>query len=77
MNNIWGIAALVFGVIVAFVAAQSFYTVDETERVIITQFGRPLDDVIDQAGLKAKIPFIQEVNRIEKSILVWDGSAND
>ncbi|MEQ8483992.1 MAG: protease modulator HflC [Pseudomonadales bacterium] len=77
MNNIWGIAALVFGVIVAFVAAQSFYTVDETERVIITQFGRPLDDVIDQAGLKAKIPFIQEVNRIEKRILVWDGSAND
>lgn len=77
MNNIWGIVAVVLGAIIAFVAAQSFYTVDETERVIITQFGRPVGDVIDQAGLKVKVPFVQEVNRIEKRILVWDGSAND
>lgn len=29
------------------------------------------------AGSKMKVPFIQTVNRIEKRILVWDGSAND
>lgn len=77
MKNMWGAIAVVVGVLAAAVVSQSFYTVDETEQVIITQFGRPVGGVIDQAGLKIKIPFVQEVNRIEKRILVWDGSAND
>jgi modulator of FtsH protease HflC len=68
---------LVVLVLLGILAAASLYTVSETERVIITQFGRPVDGVVDTAGLKMKIPFIQEVNRIEKRILVWDGSAND
>lgn len=68
---------LVLVVLTTIVARQSLYTVDETERVIITQFGRPIGEVIGEAGLKLKVPFIQTVNRIEKRILVWDGSAND
>lgn len=46
-------------------------------RVLITQFGKPVGEIVDEAGLKVKIPFIQTVNRIEKRILVWDGTAND
>ena len=69
--------ALVLLVLVGIVGLEALYTVDETERVIITQFGKPVGDVIEKAGLKLKIPFIQKVNRIEKRILVWDGSAND
>lgn len=69
--------ALILLVLVGIVGLQALYTVDETERVIITQFGKPVGDVIEKAGLKLKIPFIQKVNRIEKRILVWDGSAND
>lgn len=68
---------LVLLVLTGIVATQTLYTVDETERVIITQFGRPIGEVIDEAGLKLKVPFIQTVNRIEKRILVWDGAAND
>jgi len=56
---------------------EALYTVDETEQIIITQFGKPIGDVINNSGLKAKIPFIQKINRIEKRILLWDGSAND
>lgn len=59
------------------VVYEAFYTVNEAEQVIITQFGKPVGDIVDEAGLKFKIPFIQEVNRIEKRILLWDGSAND
>jgi membrane protease subunit HflC len=59
------------------VGYESFYKVDETEQVIVTQFGKPVGGIINQAGLKFKIPFIQAVNRIEKRILLWDGSAND
>jgi membrane protease subunit HflC len=59
------------------VGYESFYKVDETEQVIVTQFGKPVGGTINEAGLKFKIPFIQTVNRIEKRILLWDGSAND
>ena len=59
------------------VLVQSLYRIDETEQVIITQFGKPIGEVISDAGLKLKVPFIQTVNRIEKRILLWDGAAND
>ena len=74
MKNISMVVLLVF---VGIVGSETLYIVDETERVIITQFGKPVGDVIDDAGLKIKIPFIQKANRIEKRILVWDGTAND
>jgi membrane protease subunit HflC len=55
----------------------SLYRVDETEQVIITQFGKPVGGVDSEAGLKIKMPFIQKINRIEKRILLWDGDASD
>ena len=69
------VIALLFPLLI--VAYESFYRVDETEQVIITQFGKPIGEVISDSGLKLKIPFIQKVNRIEKRILLWDGDAND
>ena len=76
MNRlIYWLAALFLPII--FVGYESLYSVNETEQIIITQFGKPIGDVIDSAGLKVKIPFIQKINRIEKRILLWDGSAND
>jgi len=76
MKNLSTIALIAI-LVIGFVATNALYTVSETERVIVTQFGKPVGDIIDRAGLKLKIPFIQRVNRIEKRILVWDGSAND
>ena len=55
----------------------SLYRVDETEQIIVTQFGKPVGGIVNAAGLKFKVPFIQKVNRIEKRILLWDGDAND
>ncbi|QDT11157.1 protease modulator HflC [Planctomycetes bacterium K23_9] len=62
---------------IAFLAFSCVYTVSETEQVIITQFGKPVDEPISDAGLHLKIPFIQEVTRIEKRILEWDGRPNE
>lgn len=59
------------------VASGSFYTVHETEQVIITEFGKRKGDPITEAGLKFKVPFIQKVNRIEKRVLEWDGSPSE
>ncbi|MFK7738485.1 MAG: protease modulator HflC [Pirellulaceae bacterium] len=53
------------------------YTVNETEQIIITQFGEPIGEPIGDAGLHFKTPFIQEVTRIEKRILEWDGRPNE
>lgn len=77
MKNISTAILLVLLILGGIVASVALYTVDETERVIITQFGKPVGEIINEAGLKVKVPFIQTVNRIEKRILVWDGSAND
>lgn len=77
MKNISTAILLVLLILGGIVASGALYTVDETERVIITQFGKPVGEIISEAGLKVKVPFIQTVNRIEKRILVWDGSAND
>ena len=53
------------------------YVVEETDQVIITQFGKPVGEPVTEAGLHFKIPFIQEVNRIEKRVLPWDGPSNE
>ena len=49
------------------------YVVEETDQVIITQFGKPIGEPVTEAGLYFKLPFIQEINRIEKRFLPWDG----
>jgi modulator of FtsH protease HflC len=73
------IAALVAAIIIS----GSAYTVSESEQVFITQFGKPVGDPINskpevnEAGLHFKVPFIQQVNRIEKRILEWDGPATE
>jgi membrane protease subunit HflC len=64
----------VFGVILLFRAVLGcFYAVHQTEQVIVTQFGKPVDEPTTDPGLHFKLPFIQEVNRIDKRFLEWDG----
>jgi membrane protease subunit HflC len=54
--------------------AGAFYTVNQTEQVIITQFGQPVGDPITEPGLHFKIPFVQSVNSLDKRFLEWDGA---
>ncbi len=75
--NKWSYWALAVFSLLIVLAYESLYKVNETEQVIITQFGKPVGGVTAEAGLKVKTPFIQKINRIEKRILLWDGSAND
>ncbi len=51
----------------------AFYTVNETEQVVITQFGKPVGAPITEPGLHLKVPFIQQANYFEKRFLAWDG----
>lgn len=63
--------------IVTFVSMSAIYTVGEVQQVIITQFGKPVGDPVTSAGLKFKVPFVQEVNPIDKRVLEWDGNPSD
>ncbi len=66
------VAALVILGIAGFVLYSSAYIVEEGKQVIVTQFGKPVDDVQD-AGLHFKSPFVQEAYYLEKRLLPWDG----
>ncbi len=56
------------------VFSGAFYTIDQTEQVIITQFGQPVGSPITEPGLHFKIPFVQKVNSLDKRFLEWDGA---
>lgn len=61
--------------VVAFMTASgAFYTVSQSEQVIVTQFGKPVGEPVSEPGLHFKLPFVQEVNRLEKRFLEWDGA---
>ncbi|MBF0202878.1 MAG: protease modulator HflC [Desulfamplus sp.] len=62
----------IFGVI-AFILITSAYVVDETEQVVITQFGKVVGDPVMTPGLNFKVPFIQKATYFPKNLQVWDG----
>ncbi len=77
MNKI--IPLVIIGIVVLaalVVLSGGLYTVSETEYAVVTQFGQLVRTVKD-AGLHWKTPLIQDVTRIEKRILAWDGTPND
>ncbi|MDA2938877.1 protease modulator HflC [Acidobacteria bacterium AH-259-A15] len=67
------LVALAAGLILLSSAA---FIVDETQQVIITQFGDPVGDAITEPGIHFKVPFIQNANYFDKRFLEWDGDAN-
>lgn len=76
MDKFKGIILLVILGILLLVALDGFYVVDETEQVIITQFGDPVGEAVTSPGMKFKIPFIQTANYFDKRYLEWDGDRN-
>lgn len=76
MNKFKGISLIVLIGVVLLITFDGFYVVDETEQVIITQFGDPVGEAINTPGMKFKIPFIQRANYFDKRYLEWDGDRN-
>ena len=68
-----GIFVVIVVAAVVFLVYNAAYTVDETEQVIITQFGRIVGTPKTDPGLRFKVPFIQRANYFAKNLLDWDG----
>lgn len=64
---------LVIIAIIVIAVFSSAYVVDETELVVITQFGRAVGDAKNTPGLYFKIPMIQQANYFPKNLQSWDG----
>lgn len=66
--------AILFPVVVLLIILfTSAYVIDETEQVVLTQFGRAIGEPKRDPGLYFKIPFIQQANYFPKNLLEWDG----
>lgn len=70
------IVTAIIVVIVLIVLSNMLYVVNETEQVIITQFGEPVGEDVVEAGLHFKLPFVQRANYLEERVLEWDGKPN-
>lgn len=72
LSMILGLVGLGLVVIASF---SSAFVILEGRQAVITQFGRPIRTV-SQPGLHWKLPFIQDVRRIDLRTLTWDGYPN-
>lgn len=74
MPVMYALGVLLVGAALSVVGAC--YVLEEGQQAVILQFGRPVGTPVTEAGLHFKIPFIQEVRRFEKRLLIWDGDPN-
>ena len=75
MKNI-SIKIVIILFLLLFVAINSVYIVYQPEQAIVLQFGEPMR-VVQDAGLKFKIPFIQNVVFYDKRLLNLDPPAQE
>jgi len=76
MNKAKPIIVAVIILVVISVVVSAAYIVQETEQVIITQFGKPVGDPVTSPGIHFKIPVIQHANFFDRRFLEWDGDPN-
>ena len=76
MKHLVAILTVVAGFVLLLIALDGLYVVDETEQVIITQFGEPVGEPVTTPGLKFKTPMVQKAKYFDKRFLEWDGDRN-
>ena len=72
----WMGAALVVALAALVTLYSSLFVVDQAEQAIVVQFGEPKGGVITTPGLHLKKPFVQDVRRFDRRLLIWDGDPN-
>jgi membrane protease subunit HflC len=68
-----GVIILLAVVSVVLIGFSSAYTDDETEQVVVTQFGKVVGSPKTEPGLYFKLPAIQNATYFPKNLLEWDG----
>jgi membrane protease subunit HflC len=71
MNRPGFVAGGIVLVVLLIAAFSAFFTVDQTQLALVLQFGEPRQ-VINEPGLKVKVPFVQNVLFFDKRLLNVD-----
>ena len=74
MKKLVTILVVVAVILILFLITGPFYFISEGEQAVVIQFGKILR-VDTDAGLKIKVPFVDNVIRYPKKIMAWDGEA--
>ena len=70
------IFSIVLLIVIVVVLWSSIFTVHQTKQAIVLQFGDPRE-VVSEPGLHFKMPFIQNVVRLDKRILAYNGGQEE
>src|SRR3954468_13672876 len=70
MNRTLALTGLAI-IVVAILASASLFTLNETQQALVLQFGK-VQRVIQELGLKFKVPFIQNVVTYDRRVLDLD-----
>ena len=73
MGKFFSVLIIVFIFAIVLIFGGAFYIVNESEQVVITQFGKPVGSPITTPGLKLKKPFLETANYFDKRFIAWDG----
>lgn len=76
MKHLVLVAAGAIALMLLLLFSGALYIIDETQQVVITQFGSPVGEPVTVPGIQWKVPFVQTANRFEKRFLEWDGDSN-
>ena len=68
-RTIWG--GIIVVLAVAVVLGASLFTVQQTDQVLVVQFGKPIA-IIDTPGLHVKVPFLQQVISFDRRLLDYE-----
>lgn len=71
-----GLFLIVAALLVWWVVGESLFVVDQSQQVVITEFGRPVGKAIAEPGIYFKTPYIQTVHRFDRRYLEWNGDRN-
>ncbi|HAK45785.1 MAG TPA: protease modulator HflC [Spirochaeta sp.] len=74
MNKLIRNIVIILVLVIIIFAAGPFYVLNEGEQAVVTRFGAIIDSNTE-AGLKFKMPFVDNVVRYPKKLLSWDGDA--
>jgi membrane protease subunit HflC len=75
-RKILAVAAGVALILLVPLAESVLYTVTERELAVLLQFGEPVAERT-KPGLYFKLPMVQEVMRLPKTLQVWHGTSQD
>jgi membrane protease subunit HflC len=74
MKKLVTVLVVVAVIVILFLITGPFYVIYEGEQAVVIQFGKILR-VDTDAGLKIKVPFVDNVVKYPKKIMAWDGEA--